>query len=187
MGKRAYQELGEVKNEQGEAAIKWVLSKVQCGLARANELDLKIPRLLHHYRKRALCRMSEALGKAVKTLDKGFTECRTQQRRLGKQCIGKPFFVEYFFSGTRQRGLPSAREHSAKKNGRYGDGVTETASLPSVCLVALGKEPVRQGSHVRFFAECSVRHSAKRASLPSASDITLGKVTKPVPDLGFYT
>lgn len=46
MGKRAYQELGEVKNEQGEAAIKWVLSKVQCGLARANELDLKIPRLL---------------------------------------------------------------------------------------------------------------------------------------------
>jgi hypothetical protein len=50
----------------------------------------------------------ETLGKALKT--------------LGKQCIGKAFFAEYFFSGTRQRGLPSAKEHSAKKSGRYGDG-----------------------------------------------------------------
>jgi hypothetical protein len=55
----------------------------------------------------------EALGKALKTLGK---------ERLGKQCIGKAFFAEYFLSGTRQRGLPSAREHSAKKRGRYGDG-----------------------------------------------------------------
>jgi hypothetical protein len=45
----------------------------------------------------------------------------------------------------------------------------------------LGKEPVREGPHVRLFAECSVWHSAKPASLPSARDITLGKVTKPVP------
>jgi hypothetical protein len=45
----------------------------------------------------------------------------------------------------------------------------------------LGKEPAREGPHVRFFAECSARHSAKRVSLPSASDITLGKVPKPVP------
>jgi hypothetical protein len=93
-----------------------------------------------HYRKRALCRVPEALGKADKTLGKGFAECRTRQRRLGKQCIGKAFFAEYFFSGTRQRGLPSAREHSAKKSGRYGDGVMETASLPSV------KDDTRQRS-----------------------------------------
>jgi hypothetical protein len=59
----------------------------------------------------------EALGKALKTLGKGFD---TRQRRLSKQCIGKAFFAEYFFSGTRQ--LSSAREHSAKKNSRYGDG-----------------------------------------------------------------
>jgi hypothetical protein len=45
----------------------------------------------------------------------------------------------------------------------------------------LGKEPAREGPHVRLFAECSVRHSAKLASLPSASDITLGKAPKPVP------
>jgi hypothetical protein len=75
-----------------------------------------------HYRKRALCRVPEALGKALKTLGTGFAECDTRQRRLGKQCIGKAFFAEYFFSVTRQRGLPSAREHSAKKSGRYGDG-----------------------------------------------------------------
>jgi hypothetical protein len=49
-----------------------------------------------------------------------------------------------------------------------------------LCRVPLGtldKEPARESPHVRFFAECSVRHSAK----PSASDITLGKEPKPVP------
>jgi hypothetical protein len=45
----------------------------------------------------------EALGKALKTLGKGFAECRTRQRRLGTQFIGKAFFAEYFLSGTRQR------------------------------------------------------------------------------------
>jgi hypothetical protein len=64
----------------------------------------------------------EALGKALKTLGKGFPECRTRQRGLGIQCIGKAVFAEYFFSGTRQNGLPSAKEHSAKKSNRYGDG-----------------------------------------------------------------
>jgi hypothetical protein len=57
----------------------------------------------------------EALGKALKTIGKGFAECRTRQIRLGTQCIGKAFFAEYFFSGTRQ-------EHSAKKSSRYGAG-----------------------------------------------------------------
>jgi hypothetical protein len=77
---------------------------------------------LCHYWKQVLCRVPEALDKALKTLGKGFAECDTRQRRLGKQCIGKAFFAEYFLSGTRQRDLPSAREHSAKKSGRYGDG-----------------------------------------------------------------
>jgi hypothetical protein len=45
----------------------------------------------------------EALGEALKTL-------------------GKDFFAEYFFSGTRQISLPSVREHSAKKSDRYGAG-----------------------------------------------------------------
>jgi hypothetical protein len=75
-----------------------------------------------HYRNRRLCRVPEAIGKASKTLGKGFAKYRTRQRRLGTQCIGKAFFAEYFFSGTRQRGLPSARQHSAKKSSRYGAG-----------------------------------------------------------------
>jgi hypothetical protein len=29
--------------------------------------------------------------------------------------------------------------------------------LPIVCPVALGKEPAREGLHVRFFVECYVR------------------------------
>jgi hypothetical protein len=75
----------------------------------------------YHYRNRRLCRVSDALGEALKTLGKLFAECGTQQRGLGIQCIGKAVFVEYFFWGTRQRGLLSAREHSTKKSNRYGD------------------------------------------------------------------
>jgi hypothetical protein len=32
-----------------------------------------------------------------------FAECHTRQKGLGEQYIGKSFFVEYFFSGTRHR------------------------------------------------------------------------------------
>jgi hypothetical protein len=134
-----------------------------------------LPFCFWHYQKRARWRVPEALGKALKTLDKGFAECDTRQRRLDKQCIDKAFFAEYFFSGTRQRGLPSAREHSAKKSGRYGDGVMETASLSSV------KDDTRQrarqgGSPCQvlcrvlcaalgkacLFAECQ-RHNTRRS------------------------
>jgi hypothetical protein len=123
-----------------------------------------------HYRNRRLCRLTEALDKALKTLDKGFTECRTRQRRLGIQCIGKAFFAEYFFSGTWQRGLPSVRDHSAKKKQSLRRWMTETASLPSVpgdtrqrsylCRVSpatLGKEPARQSILCRVLrcTECT--------------------------------
>jgi hypothetical protein len=128
----------------------------------------------------------EALGKVLKTLGKGFAECYTRQRGLGTQCISKAFFAEYFFSGTRQKGLTSARGHSAKKNSCYGVGAMETASLPSVALTALGKEFARGGPHVRYFAECLVWHSTKRASLPSARDITLGKEPIPMPRSWFF-
>jgi hypothetical protein len=65
---------------------------------------------------------AQSTRQSLKNTRQGFAECHTRQRRLGKQCIDKAFFAEYFFLGTRQRGLPSAREHSAKKSGRYGDG-----------------------------------------------------------------
>jgi hypothetical protein len=72
-------------------------------------------KLIRHYRNRRLCRVPEALGKALKTLGKLFAECRTRQRGLDIQCIGKAVFAEYFFSGTRQRGLPSARSTRQRK------------------------------------------------------------------------
>jgi hypothetical protein len=56
-----------------------------------------------HYRNRVLCRVSKTLGKGHFTLGKGFAECNTRQRTLGKDFIGKGFFAECFFSDTRQR------------------------------------------------------------------------------------
>jgi hypothetical protein len=152
-----------------------------------------------HYRNRRLCRVPEALSKVLKTLGKVFAECRTRQRGLGTQCIGKAFFAEYFFSGTRQSGLSSAREHSAKKSSRYGAG-WRRRRLCRVSQVTLGKwvtfaeclpdstrQRIHQRSpHVRYFVECLVWHSAKRASLPSAKAITLGKEPILVPRSWFF-
>jgi hypothetical protein len=102
--------------------------------------------------------MPEALGK-------DFVECHTRQIRLGIQCIGKAFFAEYFFSGTR------AECHTTlgKEKQPLRHRLTETAPLPSVCPAALGKESI--------FVECHLGHSAKNplgrvpmsGSLPSAT------------------
>jgi hypothetical protein len=139
-----------------------------------------------------------ALGKALKTLGKGFTEYRTRQRRLGTQCIGKAFFVEYFFwalgkekqllrrrvmetaslpsvpGDTRQKihlCQVSARQHSTKNPpGR----VRMSGSLPSA----------RYGTQqsVLFYRVSETLHSAKNlyrcpglGSLPSVMALTLGK------------
>jgi hypothetical protein len=75
----------------------------------AEELKCLVKRI-PHYRKRVLCRVPEALGKALKTLDKSFAECGTRQRRLGKQCIGKAFFAEYFFSADCQGALGKEKQ-----------------------------------------------------------------------------
>jgi hypothetical protein len=117
------------------------------------------------------------------------------------------------FLGTRQSGLPSAREHSAKKSSCYGAGwrrrhlcrvshvtldkdgsfaecflIHSAKNLP-LCRVSTTctRQRSRQmGPHVRYFAECLVWHSAKRASLPSARAITLGKEPIPVPRSWFF-
>jgi hypothetical protein len=52
--------------------------------------------------KQLICRVSEVIGKACKTLGEGFTEYHTRQRRLSRLYIGNCLFVEYFLSGTRQ-------------------------------------------------------------------------------------
>jgi hypothetical protein len=105
-----------------------------------------------------LCRVSHSAKKARHTVHRRSLLCRVlflehsekrfaeRQRALGKEKQplrrrgnGDGFFAE----------CPGW--HSAKK-----------LTLPSVCPVALGKEPARKGPHDRFFAECSARHSAKR-------------------------
>jgi hypothetical protein len=140
-----------------------------------------------------------ALDKALKTLGKVFAECRTRQRELGTQCIGKAFFAEYFLSGSRQRGLPSAREHSAKKSSRYGAGwrrrrLCRVSAVPlgkgvtfAECLTDSTRQRIHQrGPHVWYFAEYFVWHSAKHASLPSVRATTLGKEPIPVPRSWFF-
>jgi hypothetical protein len=59
--------------------------------------------VLTHYRNRVLCRVFKTLDKHYFTLGKGFAECNTRQKTLGKDFIGKWFFAECFFSDTRQR------------------------------------------------------------------------------------
>jgi hypothetical protein len=77
-----------------------------------------------------------ALGKAPIALGKGFAECRTRQRALGKEPVGKGFFVECHISGTWQSLCRVPRKHLAKKN----PPSTLTVSLPSATSAALGKK-----------------------------------------------
>jgi hypothetical protein len=78
--------------------------------------------------------VSKALGKAWKTLIKGFVGCDTRQRRLGKLYISNDFFAEYFLSGIRQTKVVVTV---------IGDGDGACAECPQVTL---SKNPL--------FAEC---------------------------------
>jgi hypothetical protein len=53
-------------------------------IIHANENLCRISHVLDHYQNQSLRRVPEALGEALKTLGKGFAECDTRQRRLGK-------------------------------------------------------------------------------------------------------
>jgi hypothetical protein len=63
-----------------------------------------------------------------------------------------------------------------------GKGFTFVECLPDSTWQRIRK----RGPHVRYFAECFVWHSAKRASLPSARAITLSKEPIPVPRSWFF-
>jgi len=66
-----------------------------------------------------------ALGKAQFALGKGFAECCTRQRALGKKRVGKDVFAECLLSGTRQSlcRVPTlgkvGTEKKAEKNGNF--------------------------------------------------------------------
>ena len=84
---------------------------------------------MFHYRILVLRRVQAALGKS-------FAECRTRQRALGKEFVGKEFFAECHLSGTRQSLCRVPCQHSAK--------LTSTVVCQFLCRVltwqALGKE-----------------------------------------------
>jgi hypothetical protein len=102
-----------------------------------------------HYRNRWLCRVPEALDKALKTLGKGFAECRTRQRGLGTQCIDKPSLPSTFSRALGKEKQPLRRR------------VMESASLPSAPGDTLQRS---------YLCRVSARqHSAKNPPLPSAT------------------
>jgi hypothetical protein len=74
---------------------------------------------LLHYLKQLLCWVSEALGKALKTLVKGIAECDNRQKKLGELYIDNGFFAEYFLSGTRQRLCRMSLGTRQKKSRRH--------------------------------------------------------------------
>jgi hypothetical protein len=118
--------------------------------------------ILIHYWNRRLCRVHEALGKALKTFGKSFsfTECRTQQRGLGIQGIGN--------WQRRRLCRVSAWQHSAKNP---PEGVPMSDTLPSawydtrqrtytgvqVLVLCRVLWPWHSAKHL--FAECHTRQS----------------------------
>jgi hypothetical protein len=56
--------------------------------------------------------VSNTLGKDYFTLGKGFAECNTRQKTLGKDFIGKGFFAEC------QKALGKLRIEKIKKNSK---------------------------------------------------------------------
>jgi hypothetical protein len=96
-----------------------------------------------------------------------FTECQAvlgkEKSSSWRQGDGDGIFAECI------------RRHSAKK-------------LP-LCRVSVDQHSAKDpsaGPFVRFFVECSLWHSVKRASLPSARATTLGKEAIPVPRYWYF-
>ena len=112
------------------------------------------PFLKKHYRKQLLCCVPQALGKAHKTLGKGFAECNTRQTAHGKYSAGKRLFVECFLSDTRQRLCRLLKQMLGKKK----SNVTARRRSRRVCRVS-------NGLGTRQTCPC----------LPSAPALTLGK------------
>jgi hypothetical protein len=158
--------------------------------------------LLYHYRKQLLCQVSEALGKAWKTLGEGFAECDTRQRKHDELYISNAFFAEYFLSSTRQSicrvslGTRQSKvvvtvpgnddgacaecplyRHSAKKLpvGPFIRSFVERIRWYSA------KTPSLPSAHLTSTRQrsCICRHSTKFASFPSAKATALGKEALP--------
>jgi hypothetical protein len=144
-----------------------------------------------HYRNRRLCRVPEALGKALKNTRQRLCRMSHSARGLDIQCIGKAVFAEYFSQALgKEASLPSADPRpSAKAHGRQlYDGRWRPFAERHLCRTrqtclcrelscaecpALGK-PARYRE--TEFAECGSRQSHLCRVRLSAKRPTLGKV-----------
>jgi hypothetical protein len=125
---------------------------------------------------KAFCRVPEALDKALKTLGKE----GSAHSASTKPSLPSTFFRA--FGKTFCRGSENTRQRKAAVTVSVdGDGVF------AECLPNNTRQKIRQrGPHVRYFTECLVWQSVKRASLPSARAITLGKEPILVPRSWFF-
>jgi hypothetical protein len=131
---------------------------------------------MSHYQKQFLCRVSQALGKIWKTLNEGFAECDTRQRKLDELYISNGFFAEYFLSGTRQSfyrvSLGTWQRKVAVTAPGNGDGACVTLGKGSLFaerqLYRHSAKKLHVGPFTRSFAKRITWHSAKAPSLPSA-------------------
>jgi hypothetical protein len=128
---------------------------------------------VNHYRNRPLCRVPEALDKTWKTLGTCFVECRTRQRGLDEQYIGKDFFAECLLIHSAKK-LLFAECLPAITRQRIRQRVPLSGSLPSAARGSRQSLPLCRVS--------DPPHSAKNlyrcpglGSLPSAMTLTLGK------------
>jgi hypothetical protein len=100
-----------------------------------------------HCRNRLLCRVPQALVKALKTLGKRFAECDTRERGLDKLYIGNDLFAECIMSGTQQTvcRVPSgARQRKVTMTSTSDDDknlssvINYTQERGSLCRVSVG-------------------------------------------------
>jgi hypothetical protein len=92
-----------------------------------------------HYWKLLICRVTEALSKAWKTLNEGFVECHTQQRRLSDCTSATASFLSTLYWAL---GKDFAECHLvlAKKMSPSRRLVTATEPVQSAHRVTLDKE-----------------------------------------------
>jgi hypothetical protein len=115
----------------------WFLPK--CSLINPPNSDqVRLGNLCSHYRNR---RLPEALGKALKTLGKGFAECRTRQRlcrvshsakRARHTVHQQSLLYRVLFLGHSTKWFAECQRTLGKEKQPLRRRLMETASLPSV-------------------------------------------------------
>ena len=85
-------------------------------------------------REQGVCRVPLTLGKALKSLNKGFAECHPRQTWHNNQSEGKELSTDCYFLGIRQRLCRLLSWLLTKKSRGKGGQVTVTEALPSAVM-----------------------------------------------------